>query len=82
MGGARPEGGYLAPALNGTAHAWHHAPDVLFRIVRDGSPAADSSMKGWAGRLGDGEIEAVLAHLRALWPEPIRERYRAMFEGK
>lgn len=74
-GGAKPGGGYWAPALNGTAHAWHHPPDGLFRIIEQGSPAADSSMVGWGGRMSGEEIHAVLAYLQSLWPEELRLRY-------
>ena len=78
-GGAKPGGGYWAPALNGTAHVWHHAPDVLFRIVKEGSPVPDSPMRGWNGRMNDEEIRSVLAYLRSLWPETVRARYRRAF---
>ncbi len=78
-GGEKPEGGYYAPALNGTAHAWHHPPDMLFRIVKKGSPAKGSPMVGFQGRMNDGEIEAVLAYLRSIWPEKISTRYAASF---
>lgn len=80
MGGRRADGTYIAPALNGTAHAWHHAPEALFRIVKTGSPAADSPMRGFAERLSDREIEAVLAWLQSLWPERLRARYRTMHD--
>jgi mono/diheme cytochrome c family protein len=79
-GGTRPDGTYIAPALNGTAHAWHHAPQMLFKLVKDGSPAPDSPMKGWAGKMSDPEIAAVLAYIQSLWPERLRQRYRAMHD--
>jgi mono/diheme cytochrome c family protein len=78
MGGLKPDGGYLAPALNGTGHAWHHAPDQLFRIVKEGSPAQDSPMRGWAGKMTDADIASVIAYFRSLWPEPIQSRYSEM----
>lgn len=78
MGGQRADGTYIAPALNGTAHAWHHAPDQLFRLIKHGSPAPDSPMKGFADRLSDSEIQAVLTYIQSLWPESLRRRYRSM----
>jgi len=78
MGGQRADGTYIAPALNGTAHAWHHAPGQLFELIKHGSPAPDSPMKGWAERMSDREIEAVLAYIQSLWPERLRARYRSM----
>ncbi len=81
-GGTRPGGGYWAPALNGSAHAWHHPPEGLFQIVKEGSPAADSPMRGWGGRMSDIEIHAVLAYLQSLWPQALRERYEKAFLGR
>jgi mono/diheme cytochrome c family protein len=81
-GGNKPDGGYWAPALNGTAHTWHHPPDVLFRIVKEGSPAKDSPMRGWMGRMSDEEIHGVLAYVKSLWPESLRRRYDDAFSAK
>ena len=74
-GGRKPDGGYIAPAHNGNGHTWHHPPDVLFTIVKNGSSASDSSMKGWKGRLKDEEIRAILGYIFSLWPPDLRERY-------
>ena len=75
MGGRKLNGDYWAPALNGTAHAWHHPPDMLFSIVKKGSPAQDSRMRGWEGRMTDQEIHSVLAYVKSLWPVELRYRY-------
>ncbi len=75
MGGRLGAGVPIAPALNGSGHAWHHPPEMLFRIIRDGSPVAGSPMKGWEERMSDGEIRAVLDYLYSLWPASLRERY-------
>ena len=78
MGGTRADGTFIAPALNGTAHAWHHPPQMLHRIIKDGSPAPESPMKGWAGRMSDEEIDSVLAYMQSLWPPQLLARYRSM----
>lgn len=78
-GGAKPGGSYWAPALDGTAHAWHHSPDALFRIIKDGSPARNSPMRGWGDRLDDQDIHSLLAYLQSLWPDPLRSRYEQAF---
>jgi len=78
MGGLTDAGILIAPALNGTAHTWHHAPDALFQIVRQGSPAPESPMKGFAGKMTDLEIQGVLAYVMSLWPPDLRERYDRM----
>ena len=81
-GGEKPGGGFWAPALNGTAHAWHHPPDGLFRIIEQGSPAAGSTMAGWGGRMSGEEIHAVLAYIQSLWPEELRRRYEQAFPSE
>lgn len=74
-GGEKPGGSYWAPALNGTAHAWHHPPDALFQIIKDGSRARNSPMRGWGDLLDDQDIHSLLAYLQSLWPDPLRRRY-------
>ena len=81
-GGQKPGGSYWAPAVNGAAHTWHHPPDALFRIIKDGSPASDSPMRGWGEQLNDTEIHALLAYIQSLWPEPLRNRYEQAFKGR
>lgn len=78
-GGDKPGGGYWAPALNGNAHTWHHSPDMIFRLVKEGSPTRDSPMRGWKGRMSDEEMRSVLAYVQSLWPERILARYRQAF---
>ena len=75
-GGKTGAGVYIAPALNGTGHAWHHPADALFKTIRNGSLASDSPMRGFEGRLGDEEIRDVLGYLFSLWPAKIQARYR------
>ena len=79
--GTKPGGGYLAPALNGSGHAWHHPPEMLFKIIRDGSPAEESAMLGWRDRMNDSEIREVLAYLFSLWPQEISAPYKEQFGG-
>ncbi|MDH5752942.1 MAG: cytochrome c [Deltaproteobacteria bacterium] len=81
-GGMNNDGTYIAPALNGTAHSWHHPPQMLFNIIKNGSPAKDSTMKGWAGKMSDQEINAVIAYFQSLWPEQIKLRYLAAMRQK
>ena len=76
LGGIKPGVGQIAPALNGTGHAWHHLPDYFFRQIREGTTIANSKMAGWAGRMKDGEIVAVIAYFQSLWPKRIKDAYR------
>ncbi len=74
-GGMLDEGGYLAPALNGTGHAWHHPNSVLFKTIKHGSIASDSSMRAFSDRLSDKEIVMIIHYFKSLWPDPIREKH-------
>ena len=69
------EDGYLAPALNGTGHAWHHPNSVLFKTIKHGSIASDSSMRAFSNRLSDKEIVMIIYYFKSLWPDPIREKH-------
>ena len=74
-GGISMDGSYLAPALNGTGHAWHHPDSTLYKNIKHGSIASDSSMRAFSGRLSDEEIILVIQYFKSLWPETIRERH-------
>ena len=81
---ATPLGGWnkagpIAPALNGSGHAWHHPPRYFFHTIRNGSTMQGSRMIGWAGRMSDAEIVAVIAYFQSLWPSHIQDAYRQRF---
>jgi mono/diheme cytochrome c family protein len=66
-----------APPHNTEGHSWHHPDRVLFETTKFG-PAAivgggyQSDMEGFADKLTDDEIRAVLDYIKSTWPE--RER--------
>ena len=68
-------GGYLAPALNGTGHAWHHPNSVLFKTIKHGSIASDSLMRAFSDRLSDKEIVMIIHYFKSLWADPIQEKH-------
>jgi mono/diheme cytochrome c family protein len=70
----------VAPALNGTAHAWHHPPVFLFQKIKNRIVNKSSPMPPFAGILSDDEINAVLAYIKSLWPEDIRKRYDEQYK--
>jgi len=75
-----PNGRLPAPPHDPSGHTWHHPADQLFGIVKDGvqayAPAGyESDMPAYAGRLSDGEIWAVLAHIKSTWPDDIRAHH-------
>ncbi|SMD01292.1 c-type cytochrome [Primorskyibacter flagellatus] len=72
-----PSGRLPAPPHDESGHTWHHADDVLFRIIKEGTATIvggdyESDMPGFADVLSDAEIRAVLAYIKSTWPE--RER--------
>ena len=81
----RPRGGRdkddnrIAPALDGTGHAFHHPPSVLFRITKGGSPDGSGSMPSFGDRLSDRDIRSIIAYFQSLWPDKIMRQYRKEF---
>jgi len=62
-----------APPHDESGHTWHHPDRMLFALTRNGlvPPYAPrnyaSDMPGFAGKLSDDEIWAVLAYLKSQW---------------
>jgi mono/diheme cytochrome c family protein len=65
----------MAPALNGTAHSWHHSPAYLFNYIKKGSMVGNSSMPAFGDELNRQKILAIIAYFQSLWPEAIRKMY-------
>lgn len=79
----KPSGRLPAPPHDASGHTWHHADEQLFGIVRNGitpyaPPGYQSDMPAFGGMLSDQQIRAVLAFIKASWPEDIRERQAAL----
>jgi mono/diheme cytochrome c family protein len=59
--------GKLAPALDGTAHAWHHDDAWLRTTVQDGTLSRGGRMPAWRDVLSEADIDNVLAYVKSLW---------------
>ena len=75
----RPDGTWPAPPHDETGHTWHHADALLFDYTRRGGAAViggnfKSDMPGFADRLTEDEIRAVIAFIKSTWPPLIRQR--------
>jgi mono/diheme cytochrome c family protein len=81
QGGWRKDGSRIAPALNGTAHSWHHEPELLYDYIKSGSVAPDSPMPSYGDELDDAQIKAIIEYYQAFWPEKIRGIYEKRFPG-
>ena len=79
----KPSGKLPAPPHDATGHTWHHADNLLFRIIKQGTAALapagyKTDMPGYSSVLTDREIRAVIAFIKSRWPAEIRRRQAAM----
>ncbi len=56
-----------APALNDTAHAWHHSDEGLTNTILNGSPREGSPMIAWKAQFGRADAESLVAYIKSLW---------------
>ncbi|HXV97123.1 MAG TPA: cytochrome c, partial [Anaerolineae bacterium] len=61
------EGVYPAPPHNNEGHTWHHADSLLLEIMANGGSLPTSAMPGFKDKLGQAEMEAILAYLKTMW---------------
>lgn len=63
-----------APPHDASGHTWHHPDAQLFQITREGTIGRmpNGAMPGFAGKLTDDDIVAVLSYIKSRWPERIR----------
>lgn len=66
-----PDGKYLPPPLNGSAHSWHHPFAQLKQTIQEGTLRLGGSMPAWKGKLSEADTEAVIVWFQSLWPEQI-----------
>lgn len=66
-----PDGKYPAPPLNGSGHGWHHPLQILFHVIKNGSPGGQGNMPPWGEKLSDDEMIAAIAWFQSKWPEEI-----------
>ena len=71
-----PDGKYPPPPLNGTAHTWHHHLDGLRRTLRVGGVPLGGSMPGFADKLSDQDVDAVLAWVQSRWSDDIYTQWQ------
>ncbi len=65
----------IAPALNGTAHTWHHSPKLLFKYIDTGSIIKNSPMPAFGNQLNRQEILSIISYFQSLWSEKRRSWY-------
>ena len=67
--------GYIGPALNGSAHAWHHPDPLLVSFIRDGIPGTQMAAQG--DNLTDEEINAVISYMKSWWSPQQRQKQQS-----
>jgi mono/diheme cytochrome c family protein len=84
------DGTYPAPPHDQTGHTWHHDDAYLFAYTKFGGAAVlaqmgitnvPSAMPGFAEKLDDDDIRAVLAYIEASWPDQVRAARKARMSG-
>lgn len=62
---------YPPPALNGSAHAWHHPMPQLKQTIAEGTLGISGYMPGFGKILSDEDAEAIIAYFQSFWSEDI-----------
>jgi len=57
------------PALNGSAHTWHHPTRDLVQTITFGTVARGGGMPPWGGALKERQIVDIISWLQSRWPK-------------
>lgn len=57
----------LAPALDDSAHAWHHTDEQLVETILNGSPQGSGRMVAWKEKLSADQAREIVTYLKTLW---------------
>ena len=66
-----PDKSYAPPALNGSAHAWHHPLDGLKQTISQGTQSIGGYMPAFAETLSEEDKLAVVAYFQSFWSDEI-----------
>jgi len=66
-----PDGSYPPPALNGTAHAWHHPFEQLVSQIDDGGAQYGGKMPAFKDTLNEEEKKDVISYFQSFWNDKI-----------
>ena len=64
-----------SPALDGSAHAWHHSIDVLRRTIREGGAKLGGKMPAVGENFSDVQLDSLIASFQSKWPDEIYGRW-------
>ena len=57
----------MAPALDNSAHGWHHSDEALQHTILNGSPREGSPMVAWKNVLSTEDAASLVAYIKSLW---------------
>lgn len=57
----------LAPALDDSAHAWHHTDENLVETILNGLPQGSGRMVAWKEKFSADQAGEIVAYLKTLW---------------
>lgn len=78
-------GNYPPPALDGSAHSWHHSLDLLRTLIAEGvrpafadNPANPPSLRmpAWEEKLTAQQIDNIIIWFQSLWPAQVYQTWR------
>jgi mono/diheme cytochrome c family protein len=64
--GATDEYGFAAPALDDSAHGWHHSDDGLVGTILNGSPR-NPRMMPFKELVSEDDARNLVAYIKSLW---------------
>lgn len=64
-----------APALNGSAHSWHHPLKALQSTLAEGGAKIGGTMPPFKKTLTDGQRSDILAYVQSFWSDAIYRRW-------
>jgi mono/diheme cytochrome c family protein len=57
----------MAPALNASAHAWHHTDEALVKTILDGSPRTPRMVAWKNSDVSTEDVDDLVAYIKSLW---------------
>jgi mono/diheme cytochrome c family protein len=63
----KSDGSLPAPPHNNSGHTWHHADELLFDLVANGSSFPQSTMPTFGDQLSEAEIVAIFEYIKTWW---------------
>lgn len=70
------DGNYPPPPLNGTAHTWHHALDLLDETIAAGGTRFGGVMPGFEAVMDRSERLAVVAWFQSVWSDDVYQKWQ------